>query len=164
MEYSIGDRIVHPLHGAGEISEVEVERVGGKNRSYYVMNIPRGDMKVMIPTDACDRIGIRPVIGREQADEIFRAIPEIGTEQDSNWNRRYRDNMASIRSGELLKVAAVIKSLVRREAAFGLSNGERRMLHSAKQIFISEMMLSQNRSYEDVERELYRVLGEGRTA
>lgn len=164
MDYRIGDRIVHPLHGAGEISEIEVKRVEGKNRSYYVMHIPKGDMRVMIPTDACDRIGIRPVIGREQADEIFRAIPAMETAEDSNWNRRYRENMVSIRSGDLLKVAAVIKSLVRREAAFGLSNGERKMLHSAKQIFISEMMFSQERSYEAVERELYSVLDEGRTA
>ena len=164
MDYRIGDRIVHPLHGAGEISEIEVKRVEGKNRSYYVMHIPKGDMRVMIPTDACDRIGIRPVIGREQADEIFRAIPAMETAEDSNWNRRYRENMVSIRSGDLLKVAAVIKSLVRREAAFGLSNGERKMLHSAKQIFISEMRVSQERSYEGVERELYSVLDEGRTA
>ena len=160
MAYSIGDMIAHPLHGAGMISGIEVKRVEGTNRSYYVMRIPRGDMTVMIPTDACDRIGIRPIIASEQATEILRAIPAMDRQEDSNWNRRYRENMASIRSGDLYKVAAVIKSLVRREAEFGLSNGERKMLHSAKQILISEVMLSQQRSYDDVERELYRVLGE----
>ena len=158
VEYKIGDKIAHPLHGAGQISEIEQKRVDGKNRSYYVMHIPKGDMRVMIPTDACDQIGIRPIIASEQAAEVFRAIPEMELPEDSNWNRRYRENMVHIRSGDLLKVAAVIKALVRREAELGLSNGERKMLHSAKQILISELMLSQDRSYDDVEQELYEVL------
>ena len=158
VEYRIGDKVAHPLHGAGAISEIETKRVDGKNRSYYVLLIPRGDMRVMIPTDACERIGLRPIIGREQAEEIIRAIPRMELPEDSNWNRRYRENMVHIRSGDLMKVAAVIKALVRREARFGLSNGERKMLHSAKQILLSEMMLSQEQSYDEVERQLYEAL------
>lgn len=158
MIYQIGDKIVHPLHGAGSISEIEQKRVDGKNRSYYVMHIPKGDMRVMIPTDACDQIGIRPIIAKERAREIFNAIPELEISEDSNWNKRYRENMVHIKSGDLLEVAGVIKSLVRREARIGLSNGERKMLHSAKQILISEMMLSQERSYDEVEQQLYASL------
>ena len=145
VEYRIGDKVAHPLHGAGAISEIETKRVDGKNRSYYVLLIPRGDMRVMIPTDACERIGLRPIIGREQAEEIIRAIPRMELPEDSNWNRRYRENMVHIRSGDLMTVAAVI-------------NGERKMLHSAKQILLSEMMLSQEQSYDEVERQLYEAL------
>ena len=78
---------------------------------------------------------------------------------DSNWNRRYRENMVKIKSGDLLEVAAVIKSLVQRENERGLSTGERKMLHSAKQILISEIVLSQESSYEEVEQQLYAALG-----
>ena len=158
MTYKVGDKIAHPLHGAGQISEIEQKRVNGKNRDYYVMHIPKGDMRVMIPTDSCDRIGIRPIIAKERAGEIFDAISGLELTEDSNWNKRYRENMVHIKSGDLLMVAAVIKSLVRREERMGLSNGERKMLHSAKQILISEMMLSQGRSYDEVEQELYAAM------
>ena len=80
MRYKIGDKIAHPLHGAGAIREIEQKRVDGKNRSYYVMHIPKGDMRVMIPTDACDQIGIRPIIEKEEAVRIFSAIPELEIE------------------------------------------------------------------------------------
>ena len=158
MAYRIGDKIAHPLHGAGEISEIQTKRVDGKNRSYYVLHIPRGDMRVLIPVDACDQIGIRPIISAEEAAVVFKAIPSLPVGEDGNWNKRYRENMVRIKSGSLMEVSAVIKSLARREARFGLSNGERKMLHSAKQIFISEMMLSQERSYEEVEQQLYAAL------
>ena len=159
MTYQIGDKIVHPLHGAGEISEIQTKRVDGKNRSYYVLHIPNGDMLVMIPTDACESIGIRPIIGKDQASAILRAIPTLEVREDSNWNKRYRTNMTRIKSGDLLEVAGVIKTLVQRESRFGLSNGERKMLHSAKQILLSELMLSQELSYDEVEKQLYDVLG-----
>ena len=159
MTYQIGDKIVHPLHGAGEISEIQTKRVDGKNRSYYVLHIPSGDMRVMIPTDACEQIGIRPIINRDQASAILSAIPTLEVKEDSNWNKRYRTNMMRIKSGDLLEVAGVIKTLVQREARFGLSNGERKMLHSAKQILLSEMMLSQELSFDEVEKQLYDVLG-----
>ena len=159
MTYQIGDKIVHPLHGAGEISEIQIKRLDGKNRSYYVLHIPSGDMRVMIPTDACEQIGIRPIINRDQASAILSAIPTLEVKEDSNWNKRYRTNMMRIKSGDLLEVAGVIKTLVQREARFGLSNGERKMLHSAKQILLSEMMLSQELSFDEVEKQLYDVLG-----
>ena len=161
MLYQVGDRISHPLHGGGVISGIERNRVDGKYRSYYIMQVSKGDMRVMIPTDACDQIGIRPVIGKEQAEAVFRAIPGLEISEDSNWNKRYRENMVYIRSGDLLQVAGVIKSLSRREAAAGLSNGERKMLLSAKQILISEMMLSEETSYEEVEQRLNDALQAG---
>lgn len=157
--YRIGDKIAHPLHGAGTISEIEEKRIDGKNKSYYVMYVPKGDMRVMIPVESCEAIGIRPIVEKKRAAEILEAIPALETEMDSNWNRRYRENMVKIKSGDLLEVAAVIKSLVLRETERGLSTGERKMLHSAKQILISEIVLSQESSYEEVEQQLYAALG-----
>jgi len=156
--FKIGDKVAHPLHGAGTISEIESKRINGENRSYYVMHIPRGDMRVMIPVDSCDAVGIRSIIGKERAAEILAAIPSIEVSEDNNWNRRYRENMVKIKSGDLLEVAAVIKSLIRRDEDRGLSTGERKMLHSAKQILLSELVLSQGSSYDEAERSLYAAL------
>ena len=116
-------------------------------------------MRLMIPTDACDQVGLRPVIAAEDFARILEEIPGLPVADDSNWNKRYRENMLRIKSGGLLEVAGVVKSLLWREMRFGLSNGERKMLHSAKQILLSELMLSQELSYDEVEKQLYDVLG-----
>lgn len=139
--FSIGDQVAHPLHGAGEICEIERKRIDGAYKEYYVLEIPKGSMRVMVPVDGCEAVGLRPIITREQAEEILRKIPELSVTEDSSWNKRYRENMQRIRSGDLLEVASVVKSLVARENARGLSTGERKMLHSAKQILISEIVL-----------------------
>lgn len=156
--YKIGDQIAHPLHGAGVISGIETRRINGQNRDYYMMHIPVGDMTVMIPTETCDIIGIRPVIDAARADVILDSIPDIEVTSNQNWNKRYRENMVRIKSGDLLEVAAVIKSLVFRDNERGLSTGERKMLHSAKQILISEIVLAQQVSYDEVEQRLYMAI------
>ena len=155
--FQIGDKIAHPLHGAGTIDEIEEKRIDGKNKSYYVMHVPKGDMRVMIPTDSCDAIGIRPIVAKKRAMEIMQQIPSLEIEEDNNWNRRYRENMVKIKSGDLLEVAAVVKSLVNRDQLRGLSTGERKMLHSAKQILISEFVLCLESSYDEVEDRLNRA-------
>ena len=157
--YKIGDQIPHPLHGAGTISAIESRRINGTNRDYYLMHIPVGDMTVMIPTETCTIIGIRPVINSEKAEAILASIPQIEITDNTNWDKRYRENMVRIKSGDLLEVAAVIKSLVYRDNERGLSTGERKMLHSAKQIFISELVIAQDIAYEEAESRLYAAIG-----
>ena len=152
--YNIGDLVAHPLHGAGEISEIERKRIDGQYKDYYVMHISKGNMRVMVPVDGCEAVGLRPIINRQQAEEILNKIPHIEVEDGSSWNKRYRENMLKLRSGNLLEVAAVVKSLVQRENSRGLSTVERKMLHSAKQILVSEIVLCMNSTYEEVEQSL----------
>lgn len=156
--FSIGDRIAHPLHGAGVITGIEQQRVNGVNRQYYQFQLPTGGMHVLLPVDHCDEIGIRPIITAEEADVLMSRLGGIETEVTQNWNRRYRENMLRIRSGDLLEVATVIKGLMIRDAEKGLSTGERKMLRSAKQILISELVLAKGRSYEEVEAEINAAL------
>jgi len=152
--YRIGDRIAHPLHGAGVIERIEIKKINGAVREYYVVKMPVGDMIVMIPKETSDTIGVRPIVCPKEADSIFAAISELEVSMTQNWSRRYRENMIRIKSGDLMEVAAVIKGLVCREIDKGLSTGERKMLHSAKQILISEIVLSQRVTYEEVEARL----------
>ena len=118
------------------------------------MRLPERSMVVMIPTENSEEIGVRPVVDREQAERVLAAIPGIQVEMTSNWNHRYRENLERLKSGDLLEVAAVVKGLTIRDARRGLSTGERKMLHSARQILISELVLSKSQSYESVEAEL----------
>lgn len=156
--YSIGDLVAHPLHGAGKICEIERKRIDGQYKDYYVLSIPRGNMRVMVPVDGCDAVGLRPIINCEQAEELLRRIPSLEIFEDGSWNKRYRENMLKLRSGDLLEVASVVKSLMCRESDRGLSTGERKMLHSAKQILISEIVLCMNVPYGEVEERLNSVL------
>ena len=149
--FQVGDKIVHPMHGAGVIDSIVQKKVNGVLREYYILKLPLNGMLVMIPTHNSEEIGVRPIVEGEEADRVIAAIPSMDVEMDSNWNRRYRENMLRLKSGDLLEVARVVKGLVRRDGERGLSTGERKMLHSAKQILISEIVLAQNSSYEAVE-------------
>ena len=149
--FQVGDKIAHPMHGAGVINDIEEKKVNGVVRNYYVLKLPVGGMMVMIPTDNCEEIGVRPVIDSAEGERVIAAFANIEVEMENNWNRRYRENMERLKSGDLLEVARVVKGLMLREVNRGLSNGERKMLHSAKQILISELVLSQSCSYEEIE-------------
>ncbi|HIS45189.1 MAG TPA: CarD family transcriptional regulator [Candidatus Scatomorpha merdigallinarum] len=154
MTFRVGDRIAHPMHGAGVIDSIVTKRINGQDRDYYVLKLPTGGMMVMVPVETCEAIGVRPIVNPAEAEEILGAIPGIQVEMTSNWNKRYRENMLRIKSGDLMEVASVVKGLMQRDRERGLSTGERKMLHSAKQILISEIVLSESSSYEEVEARL----------
>ena len=156
--FHIGDKVVHPMHGAGVIDSVVKRKINGTERDYYVLKLPAGDMLVMIPVDTSAEIGVRPIVDADEAEKILGSIPGLEIEMTQNWNKRYRENMLKIKSGNLLEVAAVVKGLMQRDKERGLSTGERKMLHSAKQILISEIVLSESASYEEVEERLNSAL------
>ena len=152
--FVIGDYIVHPMHGAGVIENIVNKRINGDEREYYVLKLPVGDMVVMVPVAGCECIGVRPVVGRDEALEILNAFPNIEFSMTQNWNKRYRENMDKIKSGNLLEVSEVVKGLMCRDVERGLSTGERKMLHSAKQILISELVIALDTNYGQIEEKL----------
>ena len=156
--FQVGDKIVHPMHGAGVVDSIVSRKVNGVVREYYILKIPVGGMLVMIPTENSNEIGVRPVMEKEETERLLDAMPEIKVDVTQNWNQRYRENMMRIKSGDLLEVARVANSLMMRDVNRGLSTGERKMLHPAKQILISELVLSQNTSYEDMEARINTAL------
>ena len=156
--FCVGDKIAHPMHGAGVIDSIEEKKMNGCTRTYYILKMPAGGMVVMIPTESSAQIGVRPIVCAEEADALMASIPQIDAEMTSNWNRRYRENMQRLKSGDLLEVARVVKGLMTRDGEKGLSTGERKMLHSAKQILISEIVLSKKLTYEEVESSLNAAL------
>ena len=156
--YQIGDKVVHPMHGAGVIDSIVQRKVAGKLESYYLLKLSVGSMTVMIPTENTKEIGMRPIVSSEEASDLIRTLENIEVDMTQNWNRRYRENMVRLKSGDLLEVARVVKGLLLRESQRGLSNGERKMLRTAKQILISELVLAQSLPYETVEDNIDTVL------
>jgi len=152
--FSIGDLVVHPMHGAGVIDDIVQERVEGKTKEYYVFKMPVGGLVLKIPVSNSEIIGIREVITHKEAEALFCAIPDMTVESNTNWNKRYQENMMRLKSGDLYEVARVIKALMHRDNQRGLSTGERKMLHNARQIMLSEIVLAEECEYHEVELRL----------
>lgn len=149
--FKIGDLVVHPMHGAGVIDNIVQERVAGTIQEYYEFRMCMGGLLLKIPVANSQVIGVRSIISPAEAETLLSAIPELTVEVNSNWNKRYQENLLRIKSGDLYEVARVIKSLMHRESRRGLSTGERKMLHNAKQVLISEIVLTEHAEYGEVE-------------
>ena len=159
--YTVGEKVVHPMHGAGVITEITEERMSGGVERYYVFTAPLSGLTLKIPVGNSGAVGLRQPISRQQLSEMLATLGEVEDDPAENWNHRYRENMERIKSGEAREVARVIKGLMCREARRGLSTVERKMLRSAKQILLSEVMLVEDISYDGAEQLLSRsVLAE----
>lgn len=156
--FQIGDKIVHPMHGAGVIEDIVEEKVSGSFIQFYVFKMPISGLTLKIPTANAQVIGIRPISDSEEIERVIDQIPCLGIDMTANWNHRYRENMERLKSGDLLEVAGVIKALMHRDSERGLSNGERKMLHNAKQILISEIVLAEDVGYAAAETRVNDVM------
>ena len=154
--FNIGDKIVYPMHAAGTIAGIEKKKILGEIHEYYVLKIPIGDMKVMIPTDSFGEVGIREVSTENEADKVIDVFKNWGEEEtENNWNKRYRDNIERMKTGNLEDIAKIAKALVLRDKKKSLSNAERKMLNNAKHILLSELVLAKKMTYEDLESMLF---------
>jgi CarD family transcriptional regulator len=149
--FNVGDKIVYPMHGAGIIESIEEKEILGQKQNYYVVKMPIGDLKVMIPTNNVDDIGVREVIDYKEVDKVFEILQDQSVNITSNWNKRYRENMVKIKSGDIFEVADVVRTLMLREKEKGLSTGERKMLNNARQILVSELVLAKGSEQIEIE-------------
>lgn len=150
--FVIGDKIVYPMHGAGVIEQIEEKQILGEIRKYYILKVPCGDMKIMIPIESCHDIGVRAVISVEEITEVFQVLKSETTEMSNNWNRRYRENMEKLKTGDIYNVAEVVRNLMRTDKEKKLSTGEKKMLSNAKQILISEIILVKDIDHDTAEK------------
>jgi len=140
--FKIGDKVVYPMHGAGVIEAIEEKEVLGERNKYYILRLPVGDMKVMVPIMTSREAGLREVVGKDEIKKVFWILKGTSTAMSANWNRRYRANLEKIKSGDIFEVAEVVRNLIRREKEKALSSGEKKMLENARQILISELALA----------------------
>lgn len=152
--FQIGDKVVHPMHGAGVIDGIVTEKIGSAVQDYYVFKMPVGGLVLKIPVATSQVIGLRAIVSAEEAAALLEAIGSMEVDMTSNWNHRYRENMDRLKSGDLYAVARVIKGLTYRDSERGLSNGERKMLHTAKQILVSELVLSLEQESRQIENRI----------
>jgi CarD family transcriptional regulator, regulator of rRNA transcription len=158
MTFAVGDKVVYPHHGAAIIEGKEKRVFDGQKTDYFVLRITYGDLKVSIPVEKADEIGLREVINDEEVEEVFAVLRKKEARMPTNWSRRFKNHVEKLKSGDIYQVAEVVRNLSIREADKGLSAGEKRMLARARQILVSELTFALNVDEEAAEARLDDVL------
>ena len=148
------------MHGAGVISGTEDCEVLGEGKSYYILQMPLGNMKVMIPTDNVENIGLRDVIPETGVDQVKDVLQEKPERVLGSWNKRFHANLDRMKSGDICDVAAVARNLILQDRLRKISSGERRLLDLAKQILVSELVYACSKSPQEVETWMDGLLAE----
>lgn len=148
--FKVGDKIVYPMHGAGVIENIEERSILDEKQSYYIIKMP-GEVKVMVPTAKAEEIGVRNIIDKETAGKVINVLEQDSTEMSMKWNKRYRDNVEKMKSGDIFEVADIVRNLSFKQKEKGLSTTEKKMLLNAKQILVSELVLAESKDKEEVE-------------
>ena len=144
MTFAVGETVVYPNHGAAVIEDIETRKMKGEDKLYLVLRIVgQNDLIVRVPACNLDLVGVRDVVDADGLEVVFSVLRAPHTEEPTNWSRRYKANLEKLASGDVIKVAEVVRDLWRREHERGLSAGEKRMLAKARQILVSELALAE---------------------
>ena len=127
MNFVVGETVVYPHHGAALIEEVKTRTIKGEERTYLKLKVAQGDLTIEVPADNVDMVGVRDVVDKKGLDEVFEVLRLPYTEEPTNWSRRYKANVEKLASGDVKKVAEVVRDLWRRDQDRGLSAGEKRV-------------------------------------
>ncbi|MEF9917937.1 MAG: CarD family transcriptional regulator [Eubacterium sp.] len=147
--YEIGDKIVYPMHGAGVVKTIEEKEIFDVTQMYYLMEIVSEGMEILIPVDRADESGVRNIVTPDVIDQMLESLTEPMDPMNGNWNKRYQENMEQLKSGDIFDVARVVRNLTLLDRKKGLSTGEKKMLTSARNFLISEMVLVKGKNKEE---------------
>lgn len=160
MGFQVGETVVYPHHGAARIEDISERTIRGEKRLYLTLRIIQGDLTIQVPADSLENVGVRDVANEDQLEQVFSVLREENVDEPANWSRRYKANGEKLTSGDVNKVAEVVRDLSRRNLDRGLSAGEKRMLSQARGILGSEVALARNISDDEAGVLLNEILGE----
>jgi CarD family transcriptional regulator len=157
--FKAGEMAVHPKHGVGEVIEIEERDLGGKRAQFYVLKIVDSGLKVMVPTDAAERVGLRSIMKKKEAQGIFEILktPEVAVDVQP-WNRRFRAYTEMLKSGLPTEIAKVLRDMYRLKFDKDLSFGERRLLDQARSLLVQELALAKKVKPDAIEGEIQQIL------
>lgn len=159
--FTIGDKVAYPMHGAGVIEGIEEQTILGTPRRYYVLRLSHSDMKVMVPVETSQQVGVRYIVKASDLDDVVSVLHSDSTPMSDNWNKRNRDNMEKLKTGDLKEIAEVVRNLLRADHRKKLSTGEKKMLNNAKQLLLSEVVLVKNISVDNADLLIEKAVMEG---
>jgi CarD family transcriptional regulator len=154
IDFAIGDNVVYPHHGAGQVIKKEEKDILGEKRQYLTIKILHNDMTVMVPCANAGKAGLRRVIDEETVKKVLSVLTDDVSEMPKNWNRRFKHNRDKIKTGDIYELAEVVRNLAIREQDKGLSTGEKQMFTRAKKILASELMYALEMGEDQAEEHL----------
>lgn len=157
--FKIGDKIVYPMHGAGIIDSVETKEFLGEEKEYFILKMPIGNMDISIPKANINKMNIRDVISKREGEEILAILEENPKELNSNWNLRYRENQEILKTGDIFKIANMVRDLVALDEDKGLSTTEKKLLNRARRIMASELVMSGSLEKDQAEKMIDESIG-----
>ena len=158
MVFEVGETVVYPHHGAARIEEIKMRTIKGEEKMYLKLKVAQGDLTIEVPAENVDLVGVRDVVDAEGLEHVMEVLRAAHVEEPTNWSRRYKANLEKLASGDVNKVAEVVRDLWRRDQDRGLSAGEKRMLAKARQVLVSELALAKKVTEEEAEGRLDKVL------
>src|SRR4029079_11154205 len=161
IEFEIGDNVVYPHHGAGQVLKKEMKKMFGEEREYLTIKILHNDMTVMVPCENAGIAGLRRVIDEETVQKVLTVLQDELSDMPKNWNRRFKHNRDKIKTGDIYELAEVVRNLAIREYDKGRSTGEKQMFTRAKKILASELMYALEKDEEEAEAHLDALLADG---
>jgi CarD family transcriptional regulator len=162
MDYKIGEKVVYPNHGVGVIEQISYGTLNGRTETYYMLRITSNSLKVMVPRSNAEAVGLRPVIRTGETEKVLGYIAKGKFNSHHDWKHRFKENSERMRTGSLLEVAAVLKSLVALSRTKPLSFREKKMLERAKYLLITELATARNATPETIESALVKSLAKAR--
>jgi CarD family transcriptional regulator len=160
IEFELGDNVVYPHHGAGQVLKKERRKMFGEEREYLTIKILHNDMTVMVPCCNAGKAGLRRICDEEAIEKVMAVLQDDLSEMPKNWNRRFKHNRDKIKTGDIYELAEVVRNLAIREFDKGLSTGEKQMFTRAKKILASELMYALDKNEEEAEEYLDTLLTE----
>src|SRR6266851_4030439 len=162
MDYKIGDKVVYPNHGVGIIEQINFGVLNGRTKKYYMLKIYSSGLKVMVPVSNAISVGFRPVIRNGETLKVLGFLEKGKPNSHHDWKHRFKENSERMRTGALIEVAAVLKSLVSLSRTKPLSFREKKMLERAKFLLVSELFSEDTTSPETMEDALIKSLAKAR--
>ena len=158
IDFAVGDNVVYPHHGAGQVIKKEEKEILGETRQYLTIKILHNDMTVMVPCENAGKAGLRRVIDEETVKKVLSVLSDDVSEMPKNWNRRFKHNRDKIKTGDIYELAEVVRNLAIREQDKGLSTGEKQMYTRAKKILASELMYALEMEEGEAEEHLEELI------
>jgi len=160
--FHIGDKVVYPNHGVGIIEQISSRTIGATVEKFYLLKIKSSSLKVMVPFNNVGTVGLRRVVRNGEIQKILDFLTDGECNNNADWKYRFKENSERMRTGSLLDVAAVLKSLLVLNQTKPLSFREKKMLERARYLLVSELALAKNLDEEHIEQLLNKALSKSK--
>ena len=158
LAFQVGDKVVYPNHGVGIIEQISNRSNGIKTESFYLLKISASSLRVMVPFHSAISVGLRKVVRNAEIQKILDYLTIGDCENHGDWKERFKENSERMRTGSLLDVAAVLKSLLILNQTKPLSFREKKMLERARFLLVNELAMAKNAKEGEIEHLLSRAL------